>query len=151
MFTELKGRIYQPVIGFEDHLVKELSREDRDASINMLGPLYHQVDGGSPRNVFWTQNIWLDPIKIEFDSISEAASSLRSIQRNWAPSLFTQFRRGALIQEKLPFLSLKPKRFPWLLPESPVGSWTLLDAHTIIASPHCSSPFPGGVVTAGLA
>ncbi len=52
-----------------------------------------------------------------------------------------------MIQEKLPFLSLKPKRFPWLLPESPVGSWTLLDAHTIIASPHCSSPFPGGVLT----
>jgi 23S rRNA (cytidine2498-2'-O)-methyltransferase len=27
-----------------------------------------------------------------------------------------------------------------------MGSWTLLDAHTMIASPRCSSPFPGGII-----
>jgi 23S rRNA (cytidine2498-2'-O)-methyltransferase len=30
------------------------------------------------------------------------------------------------------------------LPPSPLGSWTLLDAGTVLASPRCSSPFPNG-------
>ena len=28
-----------------------------------------------------------------------------------------------------------------------MGAWTLLDEHTIIASAHCSSPFPGGAIS----
>jgi 23S rRNA (cytidine2498-2'-O)-methyltransferase len=28
-----------------------------------------------------------------------------------------------------------------------MGAWTLPDVHTLVASPRCSSPFPGGVVT----
>ncbi len=146
MIKQLPGRVYQPVIGFEDHLAKELSAENPKAQINKEGPFY-RTETGNPERVFWARNIWLEPVCIEFDSISEAANALKSMQRNWAPSFFTQFRRGTLIQEKLPPLSLKPKKFPWLLPESPMGSWTLLDAHTIIASPRCSSPFPGGTIT----
>jgi 23S rRNA (cytidine2498-2'-O)-methyltransferase len=146
MLESLISKIYQPISGFEDHLEKELSREYPNVPINRFGHFY-QIDAAEDKQVFWTQNIWQEPIKIEFDSISEAAHSLKDIQRNWAASLFTQFRRGALIQEKLPAISQKAKKFPWLLPESSIGSWTLLDAHTIIASPKCSSPFPGGLIT----
>jgi 23S rRNA (cytidine2498-2'-O)-methyltransferase len=96
--------------------------------------------------VFWVQNTWFNPFQIEFDSISEAAGALRDIQRNWAPVFFTQFRRGALIQERLPVLPDKPKKFPWKAPPAPMGSWTLLDEHTLIASPSCQSPFPAGVI-----
>ncbi len=144
--TKLSGRIYQPVTDFEGHLEKELSEGNPRLPINKLGPFYH-VDTNNNSQIFWAQNIWLDPVKIEFDSISEAAHTLKDIQRNWAASLFTQFRRGALIQEKLPSVSQKAKQFPWLLPESPMGNWTLLDAHTMIASACCSSPFPGGIIT----
>jgi 23S rRNA (cytidine2498-2'-O)-methyltransferase len=146
MIEKLKGRIYQPVIDFEDHLEKELLEGNAQVSLHNFGPLYH-IESDSSKNVFWTQNTWLEPMRIEFDSISEAAQALRNIQRNWAPSLFTQFRRAALIQEKLPSISQKAKIFPWLLPGSPMGSWTLLDAHTMIASPQCTSPFPGGMIT----
>jgi 23S rRNA (cytidine2498-2'-O)-methyltransferase len=31
-------------------------------------------------------------------------------------------------------------------PTAPLGSWTLIDAATILAAPHCSSPFPNGEV-----
>jgi 23S rRNA (cytidine2498-2'-O)-methyltransferase len=146
MIEKLLGKIYQPIDDFEDHLEKELSALDPHVEIDKLGSFYH-VDTHNDNQVFWAQNIWLEPMRIEFDSISEAAQALRNIQRNWAPSLFTQFRRGALIQEKLPVISQKAKTFPWLLPESPMGSWSLLDAHTMIASPLCSSPFPGGIIT----
>jgi 23S rRNA (cytidine2498-2'-O)-methyltransferase len=52
-----------------------------------------------------------------------------------------------LIQEKLPPINLKERPFPWTVPEAPMGAWTLLDANTMIASPLCSSPFPGGKIS----
>jgi 23S rRNA (cytidine2498-2'-O)-methyltransferase len=145
--TPLEGRVFQALVDFEDHLKRELGswRE-------VWGSLYY-VAGDCPRDPaassqtsFWNRNIWLEPFRVEFGSVSEAASALRAIQRNWAPALFTCFRRGALIAAKLPPLPAKPRVFPWLLPDIPMGSWTLLDAHTMIASARCTSPFPGGVI-----
>jgi 23S rRNA (cytidine2498-2'-O)-methyltransferase len=138
--SPLKGRVYQAIPGFEDHLVRELKSNGQ--SIESWGPLYHAEH--DPGRVFWRQNQWLSPFELEFDSISEAVSCLRDIQRNWAPVLFTQFRRGSLIASQLPPISSKPRPFPWTLPGAPLGAWTLLDAHRMIASPECSSPFPGG-------
>ncbi|AEF80232.1 SAM-dependent methyltransferase [Leadbettera azotonutricia] len=141
--SPLAGKVYEAIPEFEDHLEKELG-----PGCETWGPLFYApVDNALPRaESFWNRNIWLDPQKIEFGSIGEAAKALRDIQRNWASTLFTQFRRGALIAEKLPPVSSKPHGFPWLIPDSPMGAWTLLDAHTLIASPDCSSPFPAGVV-----
>ena len=136
----LAGRVFQTVPGFEEHLRRELGEWE-----GAWGPFYFTGDFPE-KTVFWTRNIWLDPFRLEFDSIGEAAAVLRKIQRNWAPVLFTQFRRGALIGEKLPPLPLKPRSFPWTLPDAPMGGWTLLDAHTMIASSRCSSPFPGGII-----
>jgi 23S rRNA (cytidine2498-2'-O)-methyltransferase len=144
--TPLPGRVCQAVPGFEDHLIQELGfRHGRESSSGqeVWGALFYTEKA---EQVFWTQNIWLTPLCIEFGSISEAVSALRGIQRNWSPVLFTQFRRGALIGSQLPVLSAKPRSFPWTLPEAPVGAWTLLDAHTMIASGSCSSPFPGGII-----
>jgi 23S rRNA (cytidine2498-2'-O)-methyltransferase len=142
----LPGRLYQAVPGFEDHLLAELP-EITALSDTKQGtaqtPLYHDP-GTVPRKVFWHQNCWLEPFRLEFDSINEAASALRGIQRNWAGNLHNQFRRGALIASKLPAISNKPRPFPWLPGDSPMGAWTLLDSHTMIASARCSSPFPNG-------
>jgi 23S rRNA (cytidine2498-2'-O)-methyltransferase len=108
------------------------------------GPFYYAANPPSP--VFWFQNCWSKPFRLKFASISQAASALRTIQRNWAPSLFTQFRRGALVASKLPPLSLKKRPFPWTVPDSPMGAWSLLDANTLIGSAECESPFPGGAI-----
>ncbi|MDR2159797.1 MAG: hypothetical protein LBP23_06995 [Treponema sp.] len=136
----LTGRVYQAIPEFDGHLQRELGTWDA-----VRGALYF---AGTPPSspVFWYRNIWLDPRRIEFDSVSEAAAALRGIQRNWAPVLFTQFRRGTLIGAKLPPISRRPRPFPWLIPGAPAGAWTLLDAHTLVASPHCASPFPGGAI-----
>jgi 23S rRNA (cytidine2498-2'-O)-methyltransferase len=138
--ADLPGRVYQAIPEFEDHLRRELGAWDA-----VRGPLYFA--GTPPAGpVFWHRNIWLEPRRIEFDSVSEAAAALRGIQRNWTPVLFTQFRRGALIGAKLPPISAKPRPFPWAVPGAPAGAWTLLDAHTLVASPRCASPFPGGTI-----
>jgi 23S rRNA (cytidine2498-2'-O)-methyltransferase len=138
--TPLAGQVYEAVRGFEEHLEREIG-----ACTASWGSLYYLEE--EKDSVFWSKNTWLAPFCVDFASISEAAGVLRGIQRNWVPSLYTQFRRGALIQSQLPSLSGKPKPFPWLFPEVPMGSWTLVDAHRMIASARCSSPFPGGIIT----
>jgi 23S rRNA (cytidine2498-2'-O)-methyltransferase len=101
----LPGRIFQAVPDLEDYLRAELG--DPAA---LGGPFFYSPDyTGSG---FFNRNVWLEPFRLEFDSIGEAARTLRGIQRNWAPALFTQFRRGALITEKLPPSTQNPGPFP---------------------------------------
>ncbi len=142
----LKGRCYQAVPGFESHLVKELA--DHGLSTEAAGGLVFASlpEPFAAPSVFWQQNCWETPFRAEFDSISQAAGILRDIQRNWVPALSAHFRRGALISEKLPPVSVKRRPFPWTLPSAPMGAWTLLDPHTLLASAVCSSPFPNGVI-----
>ena len=141
----LPGIVYQAVPGFEDHLGYELSGIEIRELGNGAGFLFHLPEPPK-NNIFWQQNCWIEPFRIEFSSINEAVSVLRAIQRNWAPHLFTLFRRGALISSKLPPISAKPRPFPWDSGDSPMGAWTLLDEHTMIASARCSSPFPNGAI-----
>lgn len=139
MRTErLDGFVYHGIAEFLSHLDDELG-----GGAEAWGELRYLP--GPERRAYWTRNVWLEPLRIEFGSIGEAASALRSIQRNWVPCLHSHFRRGALIASKLPPISEKPKAFPYLVPEAPLGAFTLLDEGTMIASPSCSSPFPGGI------
>ncbi|MCL2878714.1 MAG: hypothetical protein FWF29_00580 [Treponema sp.] len=141
----LPGRVFQTIPGYEDHLARELEFRGVPLSgTENWGPLLYSPAAGVP--VYWNQNTWLNPVLIEFDSINEAAAALRGMGRNWAPCLFTQYRRGTLIKSKLPGLPDKKHRFPWLLPDTPMGAFTLLDDHNLVASAQCSSPFPGGII-----
>ncbi|MEI8095180.1 MAG: SAM-dependent methyltransferase [Spirochaetales bacterium] len=94
----------------------------------------------------WHQNLWLEPWEIHFTSISDAATQLRSLGALWAPVQSRNFRKAALIQEKLPRLPTKLRPFPFDLPSGPMGSWTLLDETTLWASPVTTSPFAAGVI-----
>ncbi len=94
----------------------------------------------------WAQNIWLDPLIIEYDSISDAVRKLKAIQRNWALLPNILHRRAQLIKDALPHIGEKPKSFPYPLPALPMGSFTLIDEHRLIASPSCASPFAHGEI-----
>ena len=99
---------------------------------------------GPPQIAYWAQNIWFDPQVISFNSISDAAKKLKEMQKLWSFTPYINIRRGALISEKLPYFSPKPLQFPSKAPQTPLGSWTLLDENTILASPRCSSFFAQG-------
>lgn len=101
------------------------------------------ADGG-PRTAAWAQNVWHDPVSLRIGSINDGARALRSIQRNWALYSLAHHGRAALIAEKLPHVSARPLEFPADPPSAPLGSWTLIERDTIIAAPHCSSPFANG-------
>lgn len=95
---------------------------------------------------YWARTTMCNPFILHFDSIGEAASHLKSLQRNWAPYQFTCFRRAQLIQEKLPYINLKDRQFPVNIPASAIGLYTLIDEHTMIASAETTSNLPAGTL-----
>jgi 23S rRNA (cytidine2498-2'-O)-methyltransferase len=126
--------------GFLDELLHELG----DAVVETHGRLV--LAAGPPRPVAWTANVWHDPQRLPIASIGDAARRLRAIQRNWVLCSTVHHRRAALIQERLPKVSAKPLLFGDPPPTAPLGSWTLLDEHTVLAAARCTSPFPNGEV-----
>jgi len=95
---------------------------------------------------YWARTVMEEPFILSFDSIGSAANQLKAIQRSWAPYQFTCFRRAQLIQDKLPYVNLKERNFPVNIPQSPIGLYTLLDEHTLIASAKTSSFLPAGAL-----
>ncbi|WP_029008915.1 SAM-dependent methyltransferase [Azospirillum halopraeferens] len=139
--TEPLGQtIYLAPEGFVDDLVAELGEVSAVEDRLVFAP-------GPARPAAWAQNVWHDPVRIPFASIKEAARALRAIQRNWALWPLRHHRRAALIAENLPHVSARPLVFPAPAPTAPLGSWTLLDEHTLLAAARCSSPFRHGEVT----
>ena len=109
---------------------------DKDAFLNASG-------GKLP---YWARTCMTEPFFLNFDSIGQAAGELKKLQRNWAPYQYTCFRRAQLIQEKLPYINLKERSFPFKIPDSPMGLYTLIDEHTLIASAATTSPLPAGTL-----
>lgn len=135
--TDLTGYLAAP--GFEADLRAELGDVVAEYGRLMLAP-------GAARPAVWAQNIWHEPQIIEISSIKDGAARLKAIQRNWALYDYQLHRRAKLIEENLPHVSSKPVVFPSPLPTAPLGSWTLIEDHKILASARCASPFRNGEV-----
>lgn len=133
--TGLTG--YLAAEGFLDELLHEV-----DPATEIRGRLV--LVEGPPKPAAWAANVWHDPVRIPIASIGEGAKALRAIQRNWALYSTGHYRRARLIESKLPVVTAKPLAFPAPAPSAPLGSWTLLDPGTILATPRCSNPFPHG-------
>lgn len=128
---------YLAAEGFEAELEAELGEVAWRLGRLLFAP-------GPARRAAWAANIWFDPVRISIRSIGDGANKLRAIQRNWALFPGMLHRRAALIVEKLPKVSAKPLVFPTPAPTAALGSWTLVDAETIVAAARCASPFPNG-------
>jgi 23S rRNA (cytidine2498-2'-O)-methyltransferase len=134
--------------GLTGYLAPEGFLEDLLAELGEVASVHGRLvlAEGPPRPAAWAANVWFDPLRIPITSIAEGAKALRAIQRNWTLYDFRLHRRARLIQERLPHVSAKPLKFPAPAPTAPLGSWTLLDAGTILAAARCASPFPNGEV-----
>jgi 23S rRNA (cytidine2498-2'-O)-methyltransferase len=99
----------------------------------------------SPRTAFWCQNVWENPQELPIHSIGDAVNQLRAIQRNWTAFPYCEHRRTALIAEQLPRIAEAPLVFPSALPKNPMGSFLLLDKHTMLMASQCASRFPDGI------
>lgn len=123
--------------GFEGELRRELGDVAFEHGRLLLAP-------GPARPVAWVENVWHDVLRIPAASIGEGAKALRALQRNWWPYAPGLHRRTALTVEKLPKVSARPMVFGQPAPASPLGSFSWLDEATVLAAPHCDSPFPNG-------
>jgi 23S rRNA (cytidine2498-2'-O)-methyltransferase len=130
---------YLAARGYVDELAEELGAVDQSHGRLLIAE-------GPPRAAAWAANVWLDPQEISIASISDAAAKLRSIQRNWTVYAPRLYRRASLIQERLPKVSARPLVFGAPAPTASLGSWTLLDARTLLAAARCTGPFPNGEV-----
>jgi len=135
---------YLPATGFAPELETELQR----LGITILtrhGTLL--LAAGPPRRPAWAADVWDDPQELPAPSIARAAAQLRELQRNWVllepPA---HYRRARLIAERLPYVRMRPLRFPEPPPEAPLGGWTLLDRERLLAAPTTANPFPHGEV-----
>jgi len=137
MKAKIKSAYLAPE-GFQEQLVKELE------GVPSCHGRLALTDREFVRTPFWAQNSWRNPLLIPIQSISDAVKKLKALQRNWSLYSFQLHRRAQLIQEQLPHVSAKPLTFPAPLPQSPLGSWTLLDRDTLLAASDCSSLFPNG-------
>ena len=135
LLSELKGRFnftskptqtYGELLYFEDFPVQQLKNP-----------------GDFP---YWARTTMLEPQIMDFSSIGQAASALKEIQRNWAPYQFQFFRRANLIQEKLPYINLKVRKFPTRIPDSPIGLYTLISENRMIFSAGTSTSIPAGQI-----
>jgi len=144
--TYLNGKAWLAVPDFQHNLFSELSIDPLKPrqGVSIWGDLVYCPSCSVP--AFWHRTRLDKPFTAHFSSIKEAADILRSIQRNWAHYPVSSFRRAALITEKLPFIRDKPRVYPYIVPQNPMGLWTLLDDHTLFASAETSSPFPRGEI-----
>ena len=138
--TGLTG--YLAAEGFEDDLRAELGQDGKQGVAQEHGRLMFVP--GPARSSAWAANVWHDVVRIPIASIGEGAKALRAIQRNWVAYTVAHHRRAELLTEKLPVVTAKPIVFPHPVPAGALGSWTLLDAQTILAAARCDSPFPNG-------
>lgn len=125
-FSSLPTSVYGDLLYYEDFPVEKVQNE------NDLP--------------YWARTTMLEPEIIEFNSIGEAASALKSRQRSWAPYQYQFFRRANLIQEKLPYVNLKVRKFPVKIPSSPIGLYTLISERSMICSAKTSSFLPAGQI-----
>lgn len=149
----LPGKAWLNIPFFENHLLDELyipHSEEPNGIMRLAkdtaayGDIIYKEN--FPAQVFWHRLCMERPFIARFSGISGAAEILRSVQRNWALYPFNCFRRASLIEEKLPFISKKPRPFPYDVPLADMGLWTLLDKNTLFASAKTSSPFPKGEI-----
>lgn len=133
---------YLAPVDLEHELRDELTAAGRRATRPPHGRLVLSDD--EPLASVWAANVWHDAELIPITSIGHAAKELRSRQRNWAMYAPVHTGRAKLITEKLPSVSAKPVPIGGVVPDAPLGSWTLLEPDLLLAAQACSSPFPNG-------
>lgn len=147
LVAELKERFGLSDLSEDENLFVSESGEKSYGDLLYLPDFAPEKDeNGNLILPYWARTCMLNPFLLDFDSIGEAASELKKIQRNWAGYNFQFFRRASLIQEKLPYINLKTRKFPCKIPTSPIGLFTLLDDKKMIASAQTSSFLPAGKI-----
>lgn len=128
--------------GFENELQEEI-KFFTDKKATQYGRLF-LFD--QDVNLIWAQ-LKLTNIQIaDVESISKAATLLKSQQKLWAHDSFHFHRRSELIQEQLRTPKNLPLEFLQKLPDRDWGFWCLLEEKKLLYCNSTGNPFPLGEI-----
>jgi 23S rRNA (cytidine2498-2'-O)-methyltransferase len=131
------GTAYLAADGFTRQLIDEL-KDVTDVYDRLI------VTSSEVQEAYWCQNIWFDVARIPIGSIGDGAKKLKAIQKHWSLYPYQAHRRAALIADQLPKFKVPPLEFGAALPAYDLGSWTLIDDHTMLVAGKCLSKFANG-------
>ncbi len=126
-------------------LIAALAFEKREAELaEEMGPealqfgrLFVAPSASIKQNLVWCQNLWPETLLLPCPSITQGASSLKSLSPRWALYSYENHRRAQLIQEKLKTWALGEIKFLQDFDKKTFGAWTLLEKDWILA---CTKP-----------
>ncbi len=95
-------------------------------------------------DVCFAQDIWLEPVVVSFQSISEAVKILRQAGKFWYVHPVSQIRRSRLIEEQLRKYPSLSRPFPVEAEIPDIGAFCLLDQNTMIYSAQRLKKWPQG-------
>lgn len=95
-------------------------------------------------DVCFAQDIWLNPVIVSFQSISDAVKILKQAGKFWYLYPITQVRRSRLIEEQLRKCPSLLRHFPIETDIPSVGVFSLLDKNTLIYSSEREKKWPQG-------
>ena len=109
--------------------IRELCDEIQEVSFTMENLVF------SPRlipNLCFALDVWLDPVMVNFTSISEAVNLLRQKGKFWFLNPLANVRRSRLIEEQLRKLPPLSRSFPIEEPLPEIGCFSLLDKNQLV-------------------
>ncbi|CAM2928874.1 SAM-dependent methyltransferase [Legionella worsleiensis] len=95
-------------------------------------------------NVCFAQDIWLEPVRITFQSISEAVNILRQAGKFWYLHPVSHIRRSRLIESQLRKYPLLDRHFGPEIELPELGVFCLLDHNTLVYSAKRLKKWPQG-------
>ena len=96
------------------------------------------------QDVCFVQDIWLEPLLVTFQSISEAAKILRQAGKYWYLHPVAEVRRSRLIEEQLIKCPPLARQFPIKEEIPAIGGFTLLDKNIMVYSTSRAKKWPEG-------
>ncbi len=128
--------------GFENELISEMKYRNAKEVIRKDRLFLLDED----LELAWAQLKLSDLVKINIQSINNAAEKLKSEKKMWAAYSYQFHRRTELIQEKIYRRKHKRIKFLSTIPKDSFGFWCLLDEKTILKCSTTESSFPLGLV-----
>jgi len=128
------GAAYYAPHNWMKHVQDEVGRTGRK-----YGALY--VTESDFIHSVWAQSIWTPLYDCRFSNAQDAIRQLQALGKNWMPYEWTLKELSKEISRKIPTVLPKTQKFPYNLPDEPIGTWMLLDDHRLLACPQPISPF----------
>jgi 23S rRNA (cytidine2498-2'-O)-methyltransferase len=128
------------------YVVKPEFLEELRAELDEQGEVHHDLllSTNKTTKACFAQDIWLEPQKVSFESISEAVKILKNAGKFWYLHPLSHVRRSRLIEQQLRQYKALNSSFPISTQVPSIGVFSLLDNNTLVFSAKRFKKWPDG-------